>query len=133
MKTNVVNLIGNLGKDVETKHLENGNQVSSFSMATSEKYKDKSGETVEDTQWHNIVLWGKQSEIAEKYLKKGSKIALSGKLTTRKWEDKEGNTRYNTEVVGREFLMLGDGGSSAPSTTSSKKTQESSDDDSLPF
>lgn len=103
---NKVILIGNLGKAPEVKHLQTGNTVTSFSLATSERYKNKAGEKVEETQWHNIILWGKQAEIAEKYLTKGSKICIEGKLTYRSWEDKDGNKRYVTEIVGSNFTIL---------------------------
>ncbi len=104
---NSVQLIGRLGMDPETfKFSENKNKVK-FSMATSDKYRDKEGELQEETQWHNIIAFGKTAEIAEKYLKKGKEIALSGKLTYRSWEDKDGNTKYITEVIAHEFQMLG--------------------------
>ncbi len=107
-------LIGNLGKDPEVRHLENGTAVANFSMATSESYKDRnSGERKTITEWHNIVLWRGLAEVAEKYLKKGDQVYIEGKLRTRSWEDKDGNTRYTTEVVGDNMTMLGSRGSSA--------------------
>ena len=110
---NKVILIGNLGKDPEVRHLENGTAVANFSMATSESYKDRSsGERKTITEWHNIVLWRGLAEIAEKYLKKGDQVYIEGKLKTRSWEDKDGNTRYTTEVVGDNMTMLGIRGSS---------------------
>ena len=119
---NKVILLGNLGKDPEVRHLENGRAVANFSLATSETYKNKAGERVTTTEWHNIVLWTPFAEIAEKYLKKGSQIYLEGKLTSRSYEDKDGITKYITEVVGREMTMLGsrtegNGGSAAPSAS----------------
>ena len=111
-------LIGNLGKDPEVRHLENGTAVANFSMATSESYKDRnSGERKTVTEWHNIVLWRGLAEIAEKYLKKGDQVYIEGKLRTRSWEDKDGNTRYTTEVVGDNMTMLGSRGSSAEKDT----------------
>ena len=108
---NKVILLGRLGKDPEVRHLENGTPVTSFSIATSESYKDKnSGEKVEKTEWHNIVLWRGLAEVAEKYLHKGDQVYIEGKLQTRSWE-KDGVTRYSTEIVGREMTMLGKGGS----------------------
>ena len=96
---NKVILIGNLGKDPEIRHLENGATVANFSIATSENYKDrKTGEKVSQTEWHNIVAWRGLAEIAEKFIKKGDKIYIEGKLKTRTWQDKEGNNRYSTEV-----------------------------------
>lgn len=104
---NKVILIGNLGKDPEVRHLENGAVVANFPIATSETYTDRTtGEKRENTDWHNIVLWRGLAEIAEKYLKKGQKIYIEGKLKTRSWQDKEGITRYATEVVGDEMTML---------------------------
>lgn len=103
---NKVILIGNLGKDPEVRHLESGKTVANFSLATSESYKDASGQRVDQTEWHNIVLWGKVAEIAERYLKKGSSIYLEGKITTRSY-DKDGITRYVTEIVGSQLTMLG--------------------------
>ena len=104
---NKVILVGNLGKDPEVRHLDNGRAVANFSVATSETYKNRQGERVTTTEWHNVVLWTPLAEIAEKYLKKGSQVYIEGKLTTRSWDDQEGNKRYTTEVVGREMKMLG--------------------------
>lgn len=104
---NKVILVGNLGKDPEVRHLDNGRAVANFSVATSETYKNRQGERVTTTEWHNIVLWTPLAEVAEKYLKKGSQVYIEGKLTTRSWDDQEGNKRYTTEVVGREMKMLG--------------------------
>ena len=104
---NRVQLIGHLGQDPEVKRLNNGSTLARFSLATTERYKNKEGERVEDTQWHNIVIWGNLAEVAEKYLQKGKEIALEGKLNHRSYEDQEGNKRYVTEVVANEFLMLG--------------------------
>ena len=105
---NKVILIGNLGKDPEVRHLENGAAVANFSIATSENYKDrKTGEKVSQTEWHNIVAWRGLAEIAEKYLKKGAKVYIEGKLKTRTWQDKEGNNRYSTEVITDNLTMLG--------------------------
>ncbi|MDA9328663.1 single-stranded DNA-binding protein [Flavobacteriales bacterium] len=104
---NKVILVGNLGKDPEVRHLENGTAVANFPIATSESYKDKQGNRVDQTEWHNVVVWRKLAEIAESYLKKGSQIYLEGKLRTRSWEDPQGNKRYTTEVVADTFTMLG--------------------------
>jgi single-strand DNA-binding protein len=104
---NKVILIGNLGKDPEVRHLENGATVANFSIATSESYTDRnSGEKRETTDWHDIVLWGGLAEIAEKYLKKGTKIYLEGRLKKRSWQDKEGQTRYTAEVLAEELTIL---------------------------
>jgi len=104
---NRVILIGNLGKDPEVRHLDNGLVKASFSLATTETFKGKDGNPTDHTEWHNIVLWRRLAENAEKYLKKGNQIFLEGKIRTRKWEDKEGNTRYTTEIEGTSMIMLG--------------------------
>ena len=104
---NKVQLIGNLGKDPEIINLESGKTLAKFSIATNESYKNAQGEKVTDTQWHNIVAWGKTAQIVEKYVAKGKEVAIEGKLTTRSWEDKDGMKRYITEVVCSELLMLG--------------------------
>ena len=105
---NKVQLIGNLGTQPEIINLESGKMLAKFTMATNEHYKNAKGEKVTDTQWHNIVAWGKTAQIIEQYLNKGQKVAIEGKLTTKTWEDKEGNKRYMTEVVCNELLMMGD-------------------------
>ena len=101
---NKVQLIGNLGQDPEIVNMDNGNKLAKFSIATSESYKNAQGEKVEDTQWHNVVAWGK---IVENYLAKGKQVAVEGKLTHRSYETKEGEKRYITEVRCNELLMLG--------------------------
>lgn len=107
---NKVILVGNLGKDPEVRHLENGTPVASFSLATSETYKDRTtGERKTNTEWHNIVLWRGLAEVAEKYLHKGDQVYIEGKLVTRSWE-KEGVTRYTTEIVGNNMTMLSNKG-----------------------
>ena len=100
-------LVGNLGKDPEIRYLDNGRAVCNFSLATSETYKNKEGQRVTNTEWHNVVLWTPLAEIAEKYLKKGGQVYIEGKIANRSYEDKEGITRYITEVVGREMTLLG--------------------------
>ena len=102
---NKVILIGNLGRDPEGAKTNNGNNVSHFSIATTERYTDKQGQRQEQTEWHNIVCWGKLAEIASQYLKKGSSVCVEGKITTRTW-DKEGVTQYKTEIVASGFQML---------------------------
>ncbi len=104
---NSVRLYGNLGMDPETKEFATDRKMAKFSLATSESYKDKDGNKATETQWHNLVCWGNQAEIASKYLKKGSEVAIEGKLVTRQWEDKEGNKRYTTEIVVNELLLTG--------------------------
>jgi len=103
---NKVILVGRLGKDPEVRHLENGAVVANFSVATSERYKDKDGNRQEKTDWHNVVVWRQLAEIAEKYLRKGSLVYIEGKIRTRSWDDKDGNKKYTTEVVAENFQML---------------------------
>jgi single-strand DNA-binding protein len=103
---NKVMLIGNLGKDPEVRYTASGQAVASFSLATSEKFKGKSGEWEERTEWHNITLWGKLAEIAGEYLSKGKTVYIEGRLQTRKWQDKNGNDRYTTDIVGDKMQML---------------------------
>lgn len=103
---NKVILVGNLGKDPELKYLEGNIARANFSIATSEFHKDKSGNKVEQTEWHNVVVWRSMAESAEKLLKKGTQVYLEGKLQTRQWIDKDGHKRNITEVVGESFLVL---------------------------
>ena len=107
MSVNKVILVGNVGKDPEIRHLENGTPVCSFPLATSESYNNKAGERVTNTDWHNIVLWRGLAEIAAKYVKKGSQIYVEGRIKTRSYDDKDGNKRYTTEIVGDSMQMLG--------------------------
>ena len=132
---NKITLIGNLGRDPETKQLENGASFSRFSIATNENYKDKAGEWQSQTEWHEVVVWRSLAERAEKVLKKGTMIYLEGKLTHRKWDDKEGNPRKTTEVVGNYFRVLNRKEGSTPSPAGNSETVESAPpvDDSLPF
>mgnify|MGYP006427305981 CR=1 FL=1 len=105
---NKVILIGNLGSDPEIRYMPNGNPVASFSIATTEAWKDRqSGEKQERTEWHRISIFGRLAEIAKEYLRKGAKIFIEGQLRTRKWQDKNGNDRYTTEIVANEMQMLG--------------------------
>ena len=104
---NRVQLIGNLGNNPEVKSFDGGKKLAKFTIATNETYRNQAGEKVQDTQWHNIVAWGKQADIIEKYLTKGKEIAIEGKLTTRSYDDKDGNKRFITEVVLSELLMMG--------------------------
>jgi single-strand DNA-binding protein len=104
---NKVQLIGHLGGKPEIKNLESGKKLATFSLATSESYRNASGEKITETQWHRLIAWGKVAEIAEKYLDKGREIAIEGKLINRSYTDKEGNKRNTTEVQVSELLMLG--------------------------
>ena len=104
---NKVQLIGNLGNDPEIINLESGKTLAKFNIATNESYTNNKGEKITDTQWHNVVAWGKTAQIIEKYVTKGKEVAIEGKLTSRSYDDKDGNKRYITEVVCGELLMLG--------------------------
>ena len=104
---NKVTLIGNLGQNPEVKELDGGKKLAKFSLATNETYRNKAGEKVTDTQWHNLTVWGKTADIVEKYLKKGSEVAVEGKLLNRNYTDKEGVKRYVTEVQVSELVLLG--------------------------
>ncbi|HYH55366.1 MAG TPA: single-stranded DNA-binding protein [Anseongella sp.] len=141
---NKVILVGHLGKDPEVRHMEGGVAKASFPLATSEVYT-KDGQRVEQTEWHNIVLWRGLAEIAEKYLHKGKLVYVEGKLRTRSWDDKEGNKRYITEVVAENFTMLGrrsdhenqqggqGGDSSAGRSAEADVTANDNPEDDLPF
>ena len=107
MSVNKVILVGRLGKDPETRYMTNGEAVTNATLATSENWKDKSGEKQEKTEWHNLVFYRRLAEIAGEYLKKGSLIYAEGKLQTRKWQTKEGQDRYTTEIVVDQMQMLG--------------------------
>lgn len=107
MSVNKVILVGNVGKDPETRYLEGGAAVTKFSLATTEVYKNREGERVSTTDWHNIVLWRGLAEVAEKYVKKGSQLYIEGRIKTRSYNDQEGNTKYITEIVGDVMQMLG--------------------------
>ncbi|HXU29015.1 MAG TPA: single-stranded DNA-binding protein [Thermoanaerobaculia bacterium] len=105
---NKVILVGNLGRDPEVRSTPSGQPVASFSLATTRRWRDKAGQRQEQTEWHNIVVWGKQAEIAGQYLTKGKQIFLEGRLQTRSWDDKQsGEKKYRTEIVCDNFQMLG--------------------------
>lgn len=136
---NKVQLIGNLGKDPELKYTPSGVAVATFSIATSESWKDQEGNQQEKTEWHNIVAWRKLAEICGEYLKKGKKVYLEGKLQTRNYE-KDGVKRYVTEIVADQLIMLDGGGGGGSRSSSSGSSTESAPvhadvpkDDDLPF
>ena len=105
---NKVILVGNCGKDPETRYMPSGGAVTKISIATSDSWKDKqSGEQKDRTEWHNVVFFGRLGEIAGEYLRKGSQVYVEGSLRTNKWQDKSGNDRYTTEIVASEMQMLG--------------------------
>ena len=107
MSVNKVILIGRLGKDPETRYMTSGEAVTNATLATSENWKDKSGEKQEKTEWHNLVFYRRLAEVAGEYLRKGSQVYIEGKIATRKWQDKEGKDRYTTEIIVNEMQMLG--------------------------
>ena len=135
---NKVILVGHLGKDPEVRHLEGGVTVASFPLATSETFT-KDGRKVEQTEWHNIVLWRGLAEIASKYLQKGKLVYIEGKLRTRSFEDKEGHKKYTTEVVAENFTMLGrksdfeEGGHPVGVKHDDRSDFEATIEDDLPF
>jgi single-strand DNA-binding protein len=141
---NRVILIGRLGKDPEVKYTPSGQALAKFSLATDESRKDAEGNRQTTTEWHSIVLWGKQAEIASEYLKKGSQIYVEGRLQTRSWEDSQGGgTKSRTEVIGERFVMLGskpvqgespDAGKSSPAVpTQAPPPERAEEDEDLPF
>jgi len=112
---NKVILVGRLGGDPEVKTLESGTKVAKFSLATTERYKDKEGNQQENTEWHNVVLWRGLADVTERYMKKGDQVYIEGRIKSRKWTDKDGVERYFTDIVADNMTMLGgpSGGSSS--------------------
>lgn len=104
---NRVQLIGNLGNTPEIKDFEGGKKLAKLSIATNESYRNQKGEVVKETQWHNVIAWGKTAKIVEEYLDKGAEVCISGKLTSRSYKDAEGNKKYISEIVMQDLLMLG--------------------------
>ena len=104
---NKVILIGNLGRDPEVRYTQNGTAVANFTLATNEVWNDKSGERQEKTEWHRIVVWGKQAEIAREHLSKGKQVYIEGSIQTRQWDDREGNKRTTTEIKAQRLMMMG--------------------------
>jgi single-strand DNA-binding protein len=125
MSVNKVILIGNVGKDPDVRYMENNVAVAKFSLATSETYKKSNGETVKNTDWHNIVLWRGLAQVAEKYVKKGSQIYIEGRIKSRSYDDKDGVKKYITEIVGDNMTLLGkreDSGDSAGHTSGGQQS-----------
>jgi single-strand DNA-binding protein len=130
---NKVILIGNLGRDPETRYMPEGGAITNISIATTDKWKDKNGEMQEKTEWHRVAFFGKLAEIAGEYLKKGSQVYVEGRLQTRKWQDKDGQDKYTTEIVANVMQMLGsrqgmgggdrDAGAERPSAGAKPKAQ----------
>jgi single-strand DNA-binding protein len=132
---NKVILIGHLGKDPETKYLEGNIAKTTFSLATSDSYKDKSGKRVDQTEWHNIILWRGLAESAEKILKKGLQVYVEGKITYREWTNKEGVTKNVTEIVGDSYIILQkkENSSAGNTETFSSGNIENLDEGGIPF
>ena len=109
MSLNKVMLIGNVGRDPEVRYLEgnNGAKVATFPLATTERYRDRNGETHENTEWHNIVAWRSTADMVEKYVRKGTQLYVEGRIRTRSWDDQTGNKRYVTEIVADNMQLLG--------------------------
>ena len=141
-------IIGNLGRDPELRYTPSGQAVASFSIATTSRWKNQSGENQESTEWHNIVLWGRMAELAKEYLAKGRSVYIEGRIQTRSYQDKDGVTKYRTEIVGQQMQFLGSRSDSGGSSQSSDYTpppppppsggddtpfDNSADDDDLPF
>ncbi len=126
MSVNRVILLGNLGKDAELSYLPSGQAVSKFSLATNRRYKDKNGELKDETEWHNIVLWGKTAESLSKYLIKGKQIYVEGRIKSRTWEGKDGNKHYSTDIVAEQVRLVGSrgsGGSSGEESSAARAPQ----------
>ena len=146
---NKVILVGNLGRDPEVRSTPSGQPVASFSLATNRKWKDRDGNRQEQTEWHNIVCWGRQAEVAGQYLTKGKQIYVEGRLQTRSWEDRQsGEKKYRTEIVCDNFQMLGSrgefdsgpppgggggGGSAGGGSAGGGESQPEPEDDDIPF
>ena len=107
---NKVILVGNLGRDAELRYTPAGAAVATLNLATTETWNDKEGQRQEKTEWHRVILWGKQAETLNQYLQKGKQIYVEGRLQTRQWDDKDGNKRYTTEIRGDRVVLLGGGG-----------------------
>lgn len=136
---NKVTLLGRVGKDPEVRHFENNGAVCNFSLATNRSYKNKNDEKVDETEWHNVVIWKRGLvTVAEKYITKGTLLYVEGRLATRSWDDQSGNKKYTTEIIVESFQMLGgksdNGSSSTSSAPAAPATEDNSDDsDDLPF
>ena len=140
---NKVILIGNLGSDPTMRYTSGGTAVANFNVATSETFKNKSGEKETRTEWHRVIAWARLAEICNEYLRKGKQVYVEGRLQTREWEDQQGNKKYTTEVVAREMTMLGRAGEAPADVPSGDYQQEGAattggggtpaDDDDLPF
>lgn len=135
---NVAHLVGNVGKDPEVRTTGSGQQVASFSLATSRRWKDRDGNKQEQTEWHNVVVWGKLVDVVSRYVTKGSKLYIQGRIETQSWDDKaSGQKKYKTQIVAESLTMLGDrkggGGERASGSAAGSDAGHFSDDDDIPF
>ena len=135
---NKVILVGNLGRDPEIRYTQQGTAVANFSLATTDRFKNRGGEMQERTEWHRIVAWDKLAEICGQYLAKGRQVYIEGRLQTREWEDKDGNKRSTTEIVAQTMQMLGrregqGGGGGGPSSSGPSEPMGDAPDDEIPF
>jgi single-strand DNA-binding protein len=128
---NKVILLGKLGKDPEVRTISSGKKVANFSLATNETRKDKNGDKITETEWHNIVVWGTAAETVEKYLKKGSQIFIEGKIKYKSYDDKDGNKKYITEIQSEKFQFVG--GKKENSSPVSQAGGGTDEEDPLPF
>ncbi len=131
-------LIGNLGKDPELRYLASGQAVAEFSLATTDRFKDKEGNAQERTEWHNVVLWGRLAELSKEYLAKGRQVYIEGRIQNRSYDDKDGNKRYRSEIVAEKMQFLGQrsesgGGGSKVAAQAPAGEFSASPDDDLPF
>jgi len=138
MGVNKVILVGNVGKDPEVRHLDNGVAVASFTLATSETYRNKENQKVTNTEWHNIVVWRGLAGVVEEYVRKGSSLYVEGKIRTRSWEDKNGVKKYTTEIIAENLQMLGTKQEAKQSEVKPQNSETggkdlSSEEDDLPF
>ena len=141
MAVNIAIVVGNLGKDPEVRFTQSGRAMANFSVATSDSWTGQDGNRQERTEWHNIVVWGKQAELCGQYLSKGRQVFIQGRIQTRSWEDKTGNTRYTTEIVAQRVQFLGGGGGARASQETqdqgfgdpSSSFQSPPIDDDIPF
>jgi single-strand DNA-binding protein len=124
MSVNTAILIGHLGKDPELRQTQSGTSVASVTLATSERYKDKSGNRQESTEWHNLVAWGKTGELLAKYCRKGSQVYVTGRITNRKYTDRSGQDKYISEIVVRDVQFLDSKGSNAPTERTAERTAD---------
>ena len=130
---NQVLIIGNLGRPPEIRETTNGVKVASFSVATTERWKDKSGQQQESTEWHRIVAWDRLADICGQYLQKGSKVYIEGRLKTRKWKDQNGLDQYTTEIIAHEMKMLGGRGDNVSDSPTTEQTENKPKDKKTPM